>query len=81
MSTVVAPSAIGSLAGGPDQFAIVAIAALIVVLFLREIASAGAARGRQDTRARFIAQTLNGPILALLSAFLVVLVVKVWGAL
>ena len=81
VTTVIVPNAMSALSEGSNQFAYIAIATLIAVLFLRELASTGAAREQRETQSRFLAQALNGSIVALLTVFLVILVVRVWGVL
>lgn len=81
MSTVITPSVTSALLGVSDLFAIIAASTLIAVLFLKELAGVGAVRERGDARWRFVSQALNGPIIALFTVFLVILVVRVWGVL
>jgi hypothetical protein len=63
-----------------DLLGIVAVAALILILAIKELVGVRAGRRGVDPRLRFASQALNAPILALLSVFLVILVVRVWAA-
>lgn len=61
--------------------AIVVVATLLTVLLLKELVSVGSEDRRLDPRLQFLSRILNAPVLALLTVFVVVLIVRAWQVL
>lgn len=82
VTTALSPAmAIRDAALGGVFFSIAAVIALIVILAVREIGSVGVREGRRTLRLRFLLEALNAPILALVTVFAVVVIVRAFEVL
>jgi len=82
VTTALSPAmAIHDAALGGVFFSIAAVLTLIVILAVREIGSVGVREGRRTLRLRFLLEALNAPILALVTVFAVVVIVRAFEVL
>ena len=60
---------------------VIVVVVLILLLIARELGSAEASTGRRKARLRFLVKASNGPILALLGVFVIILAAQVLAVL
>lgn len=79
VTTVIPTPSLSAIAGSlVDTVSVVAVATLILLLIVKESVGGRIGGRLGDPRLQFLSKALDGPILALLVVFAVVVVVKVW---
>ena len=76
VTPVAAPAIVDAATLAAGLLSVAAIVALVIILIVRELGSAEAGRPGRRTRLRFLVVSLNAPILALLTVFVVVVIVR-----
>ncbi len=61
--------------------AIVVVATLLALLLVTELVSVGGEDRRLDPRLQFLSRILNGPVLGLITIFIVIIIVRAWQVL